>query len=38
MEFTEVLVSSIDYGSLSAGEPSAIQMTISLSFVDMTTS
>jgi len=37
MEFTEVLVSSIDYGSLSAGEASAIQMTINLSFVDMTT-
>ncbi len=32
-----VLVSSIDYGSLSAGEASAIQMTINLSFVDMTT-
>lgn len=37
MEFTDVLVSSIDYGSLSAGEASAIQMTINLSFVDMTT-
>ena len=38
MEFTDVLVSGIDYGSLSAGEASAIQMTINLSFVDMTTS
>ena len=37
MEFTDVLVSSIDYGSLSAGEANAIQMTINLSFVDMTT-
>jgi len=38
MEFSDVLVSSIDYGSLTAGEASAIQMTISLSFVEMKTS
>ena len=38
MEFSDMLVSSIDYGSLTAGEASAIQMTINLSFVDMTTS
>ena len=37
MEFGDVLVSSIDYGSLTAGESSAIQMTIGLSFVTMTT-
>jgi phage tail-like protein len=37
MEFSDVLVSSIDYGSLTAGESSAIQMTIGLSFIDMKT-
>ena len=37
MEFSDVLVSSIDYGSLTAGESAAIQMTIGLSFVDMKT-
>jgi hypothetical protein len=35
MEFGQVLVSEVDYGNTTAGEPSAIQMTISLSFVEL---
>lgn len=38
MEFGSVLVSEVDYGNTTAGEPSAIQMTIMLSFVELTVS
>lgn len=37
-EFSDVLISNIDYGSVTAGEATAIQMTINLSFIDMKTS
>ncbi|MDP4805349.1 MAG: phage tail protein [Candidatus Nanopelagicales bacterium] len=38
MEFGSVLISEVDYGNTTAGEPSAIQMTITLSFVEMSVS
>lgn len=38
MEFGSVLISEVDYGNTTAGEPTAIQMTITLSFVEMSVS
>ena len=38
MEFGSVLIAEVDYGNTTAGEPSAIQMTITLSFVEMSVS
>lgn len=38
MTFTNVMVTNITYGDVKAGEPSAINMVISMTFTDMTPS
>ena len=37
MEFSEIMITSVAYGAVKAGEPTGINMTISMGFTEMTT-